>query len=72
MANYEEDREVLGFINPVLDSDDKDDNIFEPESFFGVFNTFVNQCCVSLHLGSMLFPKFMKCWKLTHLKKFNF
>ena len=32
---------VLGFINPVVDSDDEDGNIFEPErSFAGVFNTF--------------------------------
>ena len=32
---------VLGFINPVVDSDDEDDNIFEPErSFAVVFNTF--------------------------------
>ena len=37
----------MGFINLVVDSDDEDDNIFEPErSFSGVFNTFVNQCCV--------------------------
>ena len=43
----EEDRQVLGFINTVVDLDDDDDDIFEPErSFFGVFNTFVNQCCV--------------------------
>ena len=27
---------------------------------------------LSLHLGSMLFPKFLKYWKLTHIKKFNF
>ena len=26
----------------------------------------------SLHLGSMLFPKFLKCWKLMHIKKFSF
>ena len=32
---------VLGFINPVVDSDDEDHDIFEPErSFAGVFNTF--------------------------------
>ena len=37
----------MGFINLVVDSDDEDDNIFEPErSFSGVFNTFVSQCCV--------------------------
>ena len=38
----EEDRVFLGFINPVVDSDD---DIFEPESFSGVFNTSVNQFC---------------------------
>ena len=41
-----EDRPVLEFINLVVDSDEEDDNILEPESFFGVFNTFVNQWCV--------------------------
>ena len=47
LETTEEDREVLGFINPVVDSDDEDDDIFEPEiSFSGNFNTFVNQWCV--------------------------
>ena len=36
----EEDRQ--GFINPVVDSDNEDDDIFEPERF-SVFNAFVNQ-----------------------------
>ena len=27
---------------------------------------------LSLHLGSMLLPKFLKCWRLTCIKKFNF
>ena len=70
------DRQVLEFINPGVDSDDEDDNIFEPErSCSGVFNTFVNKGCVkkyknvlSSQLGSMLFPKFLKCWKFTHTK----
>ena len=32
--------------NAVVDSDDEDDNIFEPErSLFGNFNTFVRQWC---------------------------
>ena len=25
-----------------------------------------------LHLGFMLFPNFLKCWKLKHIKRFNF
>ena len=34
----EEDRQVLGFINPVVDLDDDDGVIFEPErSFSWVF-----------------------------------
>ena len=42
----EENRQVLGFIIPVVDSDNKDD-ISEPErTFSGIFNTFVNQRCV--------------------------
>ena len=40
----EEDRQVLGFKNPVADSDGEKDNIFEPgTSFSGAFSTFVNQ-----------------------------
>ena len=40
----EEDHQVLGFINSVVDPDDEDDDIFEPErSFSGVLNTFVNR-----------------------------
>ena len=43
----EEDRQVLGFVNPIVDSDDEDEGIFQPEkSFSGVFNFLVNQCCV--------------------------
>ena len=38
-----EDRHVLRFVNPVVDSDDEDDNILEPERSFCDFNTFVNQ-----------------------------
>ena len=35
---------MLGFINPFIDSDDEDDDVFEPErSFPGVFSNFVNQ-----------------------------
>ena len=43
----EEDRQVLRFINPAVDSDDEDDHIFEPErSFHGVLNTFMNEWLV--------------------------
>ena len=38
---------MLEFVNPVVDSDDEDDDIFEPErSFCGVFDTFVTRWCV--------------------------
>lgn len=38
------DLQVLGFINPVLESGYEDDGILEPQrSFSGVFETFVNQ-----------------------------
>ena len=40
----EQHRQVMGFINPVVGSDDEDDDIFEPErSFSGVCNRLVNQ-----------------------------
>ena len=43
-STLEEDRQVLGFINPVVDSHDEVENIFELQIiFFGVFNTSVNQ-----------------------------
>ena len=46
----------MGFINPFVNSDDEDGDIFETEiSFSGVFNTFVNQCCVT-KLKFHLFP----------------
>ena len=58
----EEDPQALEFVNPFVDSEDEDDDIFEPErSSSGVSNIFVNQLCVkkikmylSLPLGSML------------------
>ena len=34
--------QVLGFVNPVVDSGDDDDNIFKSEGRFFVFNTFIN------------------------------
>ena len=45
----EEDRQVLGFVNPIVDSDDEDEGIFQPEkSFCRVFNFLVNQCCIEM------------------------
>ena len=48
-------------------------------SFFGVFNTFVNQRCekldqnvLNLALRLLLLPEFLKYWILPHIKKFNF
>ena len=39
----EEYSQVLGFANPVLDSDYEGNDILEPKrSYSGVFNTFVN------------------------------
>ena len=44
IATLKEDRQVLEFINQVVDSDDEDDGIFEPEIRFSiVFNTFMSQ-----------------------------
>ena len=37
IVSYEEDHQVLGFINPVVDSVDKDKNIYGPERRFSVF-----------------------------------
>ena len=76
----EEDRQVLRFVDPVLDSNDEDGNIFEPErSFSCVFNTFVTQSCVKKDKNLfkatfrfLLFLKFLKCWKLTHMKNSSF
>ena len=71
------DCQVLGVVNPVVDSDFGDNGIFHQErSLSGVFNTFLNHWCVkkdkniflSLHLGSILFPEFRKYWRLTHIK----
>ena len=40
----EEERQFLGCVNPVVDSNDEDDDIFEPEkSFSGAFDIFVNR-----------------------------
>ena len=40
----QEDRQVLGLVNPVLDSDYEDDDTLETERrFSGIFNTFGNR-----------------------------
>ena len=42
----DEDRQILGFL-PVLQSDDKDDDIFEPERrFCDGFDAYVNEQCI--------------------------
>ena len=60
-----EDHQVLdlGFINPILDSDNKAGSTFKPERSF---------LYLSLHLGFVLFPIFLKSWKLTHVQNFKF
>ena len=76
----EQDHQVLGFINPVVDSDDEDDNMFEPErGFSGVFNSFVNQWCVKkytnvfkLELRFHAFPEILEMLETDAHVKFNF
>ena len=63
----EEDHQVLGFVNPVLDSDD-DDNIFEPERWCVKKDKNVFKLAFWFHA----FWKFLRCSKLKHIKKFNF
>ena len=70
----------MGFINPVVDSDDKDDDIFEPErSFSGVFNIFMNQWCVKkdknaykIALRFHAFPEIPEMLETHAHKKINF
>ena len=69
----------MGFVNPVVDSDDEDDNIFEPErSFSGIFNTFVNQWYVKkdknefkLAFKFHAFSTILEIWETQTHKKFN-
>ena len=76
----EEDRQVLGFVNPVVDSNDEDDDIFEPErSFSSVFNTFVNQWCVKKDKNVFkfafrfhAFPEISEMLETEAHKKFHF
>ena len=66
----------FAFLELSWNSNDENDNIFEPErSFSGVCNTFVNEWCVKsdknvikLAFRLLLFPKFLKCCKLMHKK----
>ena len=69
------------FINPVVDSDDEDDNIFQSErSFSAVFNTFVNQWCVKKDKNVFKlifrfyhgFPKIPEVLETYAYKKFKF
>ena len=70
---------MLRFLNPLVDSDDEDGNIFEPErSFPGFFNTIANQRLVKkdksvfkLEFRFHAFRKFLKCWKMTMLETEN-
>ena len=76
----EEDHQVSEFVNPVVDSDDEDDYIFEPERrFSGVFNTFVNQWCVKNDKNAFkpvfrfhAFPEILKMLETHEHEKFNF
>ena len=68
----------LQISNPVVDLDDENEDIFEPRSFSGVFNTFVNQWCVknikmpsNLHLGSMLLPGIPEMLETHAYEKFS-
>ena len=51
----------MGFINPVVESDDSDDYIFERErSVSVVFDTLMNQWCINR--GKHLFKFACKCF----------
>ena len=69
-----EDCQLLEFINPVVDSDDEDDDIFEPErSFPGVFNAFVNQWYVKKVKNVIkVFRRISEMLETYTHKKFNF
>ena len=70
----------FAFLEFSWNSVDENEDIFEPKrSFSGVFNSFVNQWCIKINKNVfnlafrlLLFPKFLKCWKFTHIKKNNF
>ena len=69
----------MGFANPVVDSDDKDDDIFKPgRRFSDVFDTFVNKVCTKkdgnvfkFAFRFLAFPEIPEILE-THInKKFN-
>ena len=66
----EVDRQVLGFVNHLWAQMMKM-TIFlnQKEALFNVLTLTNKRMYLCLHLGSMFFPKFLKCWKLTHIKK---
>ena len=63
-------------MNPLVESDDEDDDIFKPErSFFGVFNTLANQWYLKedKNLFSFhAFPEIPEMLETQAHKKFNF
>ena len=72
-----ENRHILELKNQVVDSYDKDDDIFEPEKRFSrFFNTFVSQWCVK-NVFKLAF-RFHVCPEIPEMlgshafKKFNF
>ena len=74
----EEDCQVLGFVNPVVESDDEDDDIFEPErNYSDVFTTFVSKekikmCFKFVFISSQVFTEFPKMLEIHSHKKFIF
>ena len=66
----------MGFVNPFVDSDDEDDNIFKFErNFFDVFNTIVNSGCATnvfkLTFRFLVFPKIPEILETLAHKKSN-
>ena len=69
---------VKGFINPVVDSDNEDDDILETERF-SVLNAFINQWCVKKDKNVFqfafrfhAFPKIPEMLETDSYKKLNF
>ena len=66
----------FAFLELSRNSDDENNDISKPERrFSGTFNTFGNHWCVKqdknvfkLAIRYLMFSKFLKCWKLTHIK----
>ena len=81
LGTPEKYRQVSVYVKPVvLDPNDEDGDIFEPERrFSGAFDTSVKQWYLKnnknvfkLAFRFILFPKFLKWCKLTHIKKNQF